>query len=248
MVVYDAKGNVLRSTSIYSNQDGVSSIEEQAVTYNGHGQPVTSTSSTYGRDGGLQTRSVMSETYDRRGNVLESTVAYDFDGDGALDDGRNVDTFEYDAKGRLVLLSVRTVPDDGPLLPTSYTERFSYDDQGWLVLDETVSDWDGDGRTDSTTRRVVTYDHQGRRLSEVSSYDYDGDGSADGSYREELGYDNRGRLLTDVLSGYSNGVLINRESKSYAYPSRTDYTLTTETDYDGDGVVDVTTVETRQVD
>jgi hypothetical protein len=248
MVVYDAKGNVLRSTSIYSNQDGVSSIEEQAVTYNGHGQPVTSTSSTYGRDGGLQTRSVMSETYDRRGNVLESTVAYDFDGDGALDDGRNVDTFEYDAKGRLVLLSVRTVPDDGPLLPTSYTERFSYDDQGWLVLDETVSDWDGDGRTDSTTRRVVTYDHQGRRLSEVSSYDYDGDGSADGSYREELGYDNRGRLLTDVLSGYSNGVLINRESKSYAYPSRTDYTLTTETDYDGDGVVDVTTVATRQVD
>jgi hypothetical protein len=33
----------------------------------------------------------------------------------------------------------------------------------------------------------------------------------------------------------------------YAYPSRTDYTITTEIDYDGDGVPEVTMVESRQV-
>jgi hypothetical protein len=46
----------------------------------------------------------------------------------------------------------------------------------------------------------------------------------------------------------AEGNLLSGSTTRYAYPSRTDYTITTEIDYDGDGVPEVTSVEARRVD
>ena len=45
----------------------------------------------------------------------------------------------------------------------------------------------------------------------------------------------------------TEGKLLERSTARYAYLSRTDYTITLEIDYDGDGVPEVTSVESRQV-
>lgn len=236
VTVYDGKGNVLRDTATYGTAEGVRSTEVAVNTYGAHGQPLTSTWTTYGPDGALVMSGLMTETYDSRRNLTESVITYDYDADG-VDDYRSANTWSYDVKGRAVLLKT-----------DSSTERFDYDAQGRLVLDETVMDWDGDGRPEYVTRRVVSYDHQGQPLTDVTSYDYDADGSVDGSYRLGYVYDSRGRATTYVASSLDGaGMLLNRESRTYVYASRTDYTVTTQHDYDGDGSVDSTSVETRQV-
>jgi len=129
-----------------------------------------------------------------------------------------------------------------------YVETFGYDGQGHLVSDDRVADWDGDGVADSTDHRTLTYDTRGRRTSEETASDWDGDGTAEGTSRVVTTYDAQGRIATETTSSYAADALTSRTVKTWAYPTHTDYTVTTTDDWNGDGVVDATTVVTRQVD
>ena len=62
-------------------------------------------------------------------------------------------------------------------------------------------------------------------------------------------YDNQDRRTSRESSYYdASGALLDRSIERCAYPSRTDYyTITTEIDYDGHCVPEVTLVESRQV-
>ena len=239
--VYDAKGNVLGSSWTASTPQGGSLGSGELVnTYGAHEQLTSTTSSSYGPDGSLVERTATETAYDARGNAVELTTTYDMDGVPGTD-WRTVNTLTYDGHGRLLTSSHSGYGPDATVPSVVGEVRYAYDAQGHPVLTETLGDQDGDGVVEPLGRLETTYDHAGRPVLMEGTFD-------GGSTRTAFGYDNRGRAASRVTTFYdASDALTSRSAVGYAYPSRTDYVVTTEIDQDGDGVTDATMVETRRV-
>ena len=209
-------------------------------TYGSHDQVTSTSQSDYAADGSLVSRIASTTTYDVHGSALALSTVYDVDGlPGA--DYRTVASNVYDGRDRLLTSTTRGYFGDGS--PAGdYEIRYTYDGPADYVSLEIFADYDGDGVPEPQGRLDVTYDRQGRPVLDV-------DTSAEGTTgRHEWTYDNQGRRTSFVSTWYdTEGTLLERSTTRYAYPSRTDYTITTEIDYDGDGVPEVTPVESRQV-
>ena len=239
VTTYDAKGNVLRDAGTYATSQGeVTGSGETVNTYDQHGQLTSSRRSELAADGSLVFEESTSTTFDVHGNALTISSEYDMDGVPGPDYNAVV-TNAYDGRQRLLVSTQRGSSGDGTPFGV-YETRYTYDGPGDYVTMEILADDDGDGTLDPQGRLDVTYDRQGRPLLYVGT-------SAESTSRDVFTYDNQGRRTSFVSSWYdTEGTLLSRSTTRYAYPSRTDYTITTEIDYDGDGVPEVTSVESRQ--
>lgn len=240
VVDYDARGRVLRDAATYETPQGeLLGRGESVNAYDQHGQVTSTSQSSYAADGSLVSRDATDTTFDVHGNALAIATTYDEDGvPGA--DYRTVATNVYDGHDRLLTSTTRGYLGDGS--PAGFYEtRYAYDGPGDYVSLEVLADYDGDGILDPQGRLDVTYDRQDRPVLFIGT-------SAESTSRDVFVYDNQGRRTSFVSSWYdAEGTLRSRSATRYAYPSRTDYTITTEIDYDGDGVPEVTSVESRQV-
>lgn len=240
VVDYDARGRVLRDAATYETPQGeLLGRGETVNAYDQHGQVTSTSQSSYAADGSLLSRDATDTTFDVHGNALTIATTYDEDGMPGTD-YRTVASNSYDGHDRLLTSTSRGYLGDGS--PAGVNElRYTYDGPGDYVTMEVLADYDGDGTLESQGRLDVTYDRQGRPVLDEGT-------SAEGTGRHEWTYDNQGRRTSFVSSWYdTEGTLLSRSTTRYTYPSRTDYTITTETDWDGDGVADLTSVESRQV-
>ncbi len=132
------------------------------------------------------------------------------------DDGETVYTRRYDAEGHLL-----------EFISTHGTITYTYDSAGNLILQET--DEGNDGTIDS--RYELTYDSDGHLLTR--SYDQDGDG--EDYYRSEWVW--QGGLNTEMSSWFvPEERLLSQELYRY---DAAENRIEVQSDYDGDGVVDV---------
>lgn len=240
VVDYDARGRVLRDAATYETPQGeVQGSGETVNTYDQHGQLTSNSQSYYAADGSLLSRDATDTSFDVHGNALTIATTHDDDGVPGTD-YRAVATNVYDGHDRLLTSTSRGYFGDGS--PAGFYEtRYTYDGPGGYVAMEVLADYDGDGIPEPQGRLDVTYDRQERPVLFVGT-------SAESTSRDVFVYDNQGRRTSRESSWYdTEGTLMSRSTTRYDYPSRTDYTITTETDYDGDGVPEVTSVESRQV-
>jgi hypothetical protein len=241
VVDYDARGRVLRDAGTYETLQGeLLGRGETVNAYDQHGQVTSTSQSSHAADGSLLGRYATDTTFDVHGNALTIATTYDEDGMPGTD-FRTEATNVYDGHDRLLTSTSRGYFGDGSPAGV-YQTRYTYDGPGDYVTVDFLADYDGDGIPEPEGRLDVTYDRQGRPVLFVGT-------STESTSRVVFVYDNQGRRTSRESSYYdASGALLDHSIERYAYPSRTDYTITTEIDYDGDGVPEVTMVESRQVD
>lgn len=198
--------------------------------YDAQGQRVESARTLLGEAQGPFTEQVLS-TYDAEGRVVREETR---SARGSLDAWLQVDTYAWDAQGRMTE-HTRTRSGSGYDKPTETWTRLTYDAGGRLVLTRSRSEG-GD-----VTRVEQLYDGQGRlrvveRTEEPAS---GGSGSSPGSAppgtRERRNYDAQGRLV-EVVNEEFGPDLFSQENR-WACTWRADGGRT-ETYRDRDGSVD----------
>ena len=194
---------------------------------------------------------VYAEVFDAKGRVMHQEV---FKPDGSLkwtykwghaydDQGREVKTYYYNAKGTLTNTGVSVYDDKGRLTETTqinpngsinHIRTYSYDDTGRKV-NETHRNPNGTPRT----AMIRTYDANGRLVEEVflaadgsfrhkNTFTYDANGNqtesllfkSDGTvqpwFRKSLKYDERGNVI-QAVHYLSNNSVGSRETFSYEF-------------------------------
>ena len=141
--------------------------------------------------------------HDGRGFLQRRTSTYG----GFVD----VETFEYDAAGRLSARQTRAGEGDAPLVERT---DYAYGADGLPVSARELiaggtADENGE-RVDLLRRKTYAHDADGRRIG-VSIDDFD-DGSIDRALAYE--YDDDGNMIRNVLSGADGAVI---ETREYAY-------------------------------
>lgn len=238
------------------DHNGEGNFDEVIVTIEADDGTVTSTSSQLGADGSLQsqTETVVSA------NGLETTVSEDRDGDGITDlmmteatvltaDGSTTQTTtDRDRNGNAYSSATVVISDDG----LTTTRSNDYDADG--ITDLTIvseTDIAADGtQTQTTTRtsadgstigiKVVETSADGRTVTTQS--DTDGNGRDDLHKTVEIKDDGTRVDKTEYLS--TGGVV---ESTYEVITSGDGLSTTRLTDHNGDGEIDLRSVETSKI-
>lgn len=183
--------------------------------------------------------------YDQRAQLVESV----FEEETNEDPHRTVVIrYAYDHRGRIVERLAEQDDDGDGVMDLRRRTRTTYDGRSTNWVEE--YDGDGDGTADRIYTGRKAYDARGEIIERVVDYDGDADGTADS--REAYFYtrNNRGDLTESVNErGWIGGELVYRETERTRYDSSGNVIETvTETDEDGDGILDSVTTSRRTVD
>jgi hypothetical protein len=248
---YDSRNLLIRKTSEYSSSnDPAGVLMVYRATYNLRGQFDTETYE-YSSDGVVSQKVFVSYVYDDKPFLVLKSMSYDSNVDGVLDSTARFAVVN-DHLGRPIRETQEFDFEPDGIVDVVYTNYSTeWDQNDNIVSDSYESDGDIDGIVDIRTWDIYTYDRQGNQVLWVFGGDFSGPGGhPDGvpeSYSEfRTEYDVHG----NPVHALANSVYFTPDP-SITFPSRWEYfyewdqqghftRMVATTDYDADGVVDVT--------
>jgi hypothetical protein len=217
-IVYDSKGNPVRTSTVVSNYGGLNASYLQTVlsSFDKNGELLTSVTETdYNLDGIIDARSTTTHTKLSE-TQTQDLIEEDLQNDGIIDVTTTA-TRTFDKQGRLVHEVQEEVYHDFPGTHI-FVQSIIYeeDKDKSLILNE--ADFDGDGIVDVRVRATGLKNQRGQVILQNVEFDNNVDGTIDSVSQDAEYYDKQGNLIQWTWSSTSDfgGTWID----NYSYENR----------------------------
>ena len=246
---YDAHDHLLQETAEFDadadgTPDGLSHSLTQTFDHRGN---LTSSVLIQNFDPGVPALTTETNEYNSRGQLTESARAVDFDGDGTVDFA-DTTTQTYDAQGNLIRQEILFDEGADGIFDASTVLEQEFDGHRNLIRSVNTQDVGLDG-PDTIVTVIQGFDTHGNLSASLQTEDWDADGVVDFASTRTLSYDTHGNLTLAVTTSGSPGSTFQVQTLTQTFDAHRNLTMSVDTlDFDGDGVVDLSTTVNRMYD